>query len=214
MSGNVINGLDETQPAPPARRLLGPRPRQRSRMGAMQALVLRRHSPPIRALMRCAHGATDDLRHAPARRAGHGRHAATRANWTAALALFVAVRACAKRPRGRDAGRLGLRRRNRRADAHRHAGVQHAPEAIAKAPGIPAAVEVLRQYGRPALAAKTVTGWLRQQVWAAEPVTGPMTGPGLGDDPSGTWPAGSASWASTARSSTGTWCASSALPRC
>jgi ferredoxin len=55
-------------------------------------------------------------------------------------------------------------------------GVRHTYDAIAEAPGIPAAVEVLRQYGRAALAAKTVAGWLREQGWAAEPVTGPMTG--------------------------------------
>lgn len=55
-------------------------------------------------------------------------------------------------------------------------GVQHAYEAIETAPGIPASVEVLRQYGRAAKAAKDIAGWLRLQGWAADPVTGPMTG--------------------------------------
>jgi Pyruvate/2-oxoacid:ferredoxin oxidoreductase delta subunit len=55
-------------------------------------------------------------------------------------------------------------------------GVQHAYDAIATAPDHTAALEVLRQYGRAAKAAKDITAWLRLQGWAAEPVTGPMTG--------------------------------------
>ena len=54
-------------------------------------------------------------------------------------------------------------------------GVQHAYDEIAQAPDVPAAAEVLRQYGRAAAAAKAVAGWLRQQGWDAEPLTGPMT---------------------------------------
>lgn len=55
-------------------------------------------------------------------------------------------------------------------------GVAHDYDAISTAPDIPAGVEVLHQYGRAAKAAKDITGWLRRQGWAAEPVTGPMTG--------------------------------------
>ncbi|MFW8635470.1 4Fe-4S dicluster domain-containing protein [Cribrihabitans pelagius] len=54
-------------------------------------------------------------------------------------------------------------------------GVQHDYVEIAKAPEPEAGAEVIRQYGRAAGAAKTVAGWLRQQGWAAEPVTGPMS---------------------------------------
>ena len=46
----------------------------------------------------------------------------------------------------------------------------------AQAPDVPAGAEVLRQYGRAAAAAKAIAGWLRQEGWEAEPVTGPMTG--------------------------------------
>ena len=55
-------------------------------------------------------------------------------------------------------------------------GVQHAYDAIARAPAPEAGGEVVRQYGRAAAAAKAVAGWLRTQGWPAEPVTGPMTG--------------------------------------
>lgn len=55
-------------------------------------------------------------------------------------------------------------------------GVQHAYENISLAPDHTAALEVLRQYGRAAKAAKDITAWLRLQGWGAEPVTGPMTG--------------------------------------
>lgn len=55
-------------------------------------------------------------------------------------------------------------------------GVQHIYEDIAAAPLPKAGAEVLHQYGRAALAAKTVAGWLREQGWEADPVTGPMAG--------------------------------------
>lgn len=50
--------------------------------------------------------------------------------------------------------------------------VQHDYDEIARAPAPEAAGEVIRQYGRAAGAAKAVAGWLRQQGWEAEPVTG------------------------------------------
>jgi epoxyqueuosine reductase QueG len=55
-------------------------------------------------------------------------------------------------------------------------GFAHDYAAIATAPEPTAGAEVIRQYGRAAAAANYVAGWLRQQGWAAEPVTGPMTG--------------------------------------
>ncbi|MCP4318803.1 MAG: 4Fe-4S dicluster domain-containing protein [Hyphomicrobiales bacterium] len=55
-------------------------------------------------------------------------------------------------------------------------GVQHEYEAISTAPLPEAGAEVLHQYGRAALAAKTIAGWLHEQGWDADPVTGPMAG--------------------------------------
>ncbi len=55
-------------------------------------------------------------------------------------------------------------------------GVQHDYENIQAAPAPQAGLEVLQQYGRAAAVSKSVTGWIREQGWQAEPVTGPMTG--------------------------------------
>lgn len=54
-------------------------------------------------------------------------------------------------------------------------GVAHEYASIATAPEATAGAEVIRQYGRAAGAAKLIAGWLRQQGWDAEPLTGPMT---------------------------------------
>ncbi len=54
--------------------------------------------------------------------------------------------------------------------------VQHTYAEIAAAPEPRAGLEVMTQYARAALAAKTVAGWIREQGWEAEAVTGPMTG--------------------------------------
>ncbi len=55
-------------------------------------------------------------------------------------------------------------------------GVQHNYELLSTAPDLEAGADVTRQYGRGAAVAKKVAGWLRQQGWDAEPVTGPMVG--------------------------------------
>jgi epoxyqueuosine reductase QueG len=54
-------------------------------------------------------------------------------------------------------------------------GFAHDYEQISTAPDATAAAEVVRQYGRGAMAAKLVAGWLRQEGWDAEPLTGPLT---------------------------------------
>lgn len=55
-------------------------------------------------------------------------------------------------------------------------GVQHDYDEISTAPEPTAGAEVVRQYGRAAASAKHIAGWLMQQGWPAEAVTGPMTG--------------------------------------
>lgn len=55
-------------------------------------------------------------------------------------------------------------------------GVQHDYAEISQAPDPAAGLEVMAQYGRAAAVAKKVAGWLLEQGWEAEPVTGPMTG--------------------------------------
>lgn len=53
-------------------------------------------------------------------------------------------------------------------------GVQHDYDRLKSAPDLEAGVDVMRQYTRAATVAKKVAGWLREQGWDAEPVTGPM----------------------------------------
>jgi epoxyqueuosine reductase len=55
-------------------------------------------------------------------------------------------------------------------------GVQHDYDRISTAPEPEAGLEVVAQYTRAGAAAKTITGWLHEQGWAAEAVTGPLTG--------------------------------------
>jgi epoxyqueuosine reductase QueG len=55
-------------------------------------------------------------------------------------------------------------------------GVQHDYDELKSAPDVVCGTEVTRQYVRAASAAKVVAGWLREQGWDAQPVTGPMVG--------------------------------------
>jgi len=55
-------------------------------------------------------------------------------------------------------------------------GVQHEYNEIAKAPDPAAGLEVVTQYTRAAVASKEIAGWLHGRGWAAEAVTGPLTG--------------------------------------
>ena len=55
-------------------------------------------------------------------------------------------------------------------------GVHHDSEELKHAPEFRAGIEVVRQYGRAAAAAKKITAWLMDQGWDAEAVTGPMAG--------------------------------------
>jgi len=55
-------------------------------------------------------------------------------------------------------------------------GVQHEYDDIRTAPEATAGLEVVHQYTRAGAAAKKITGWLHEQGWGAEAVTGPLTG--------------------------------------
>jgi len=54
--------------------------------------------------------------------------------------------------------------------------VHHNYDELKHAPEFRAGVEVVRQYGRAAAAAKKITAWLMEQGWDSEAVTGPMAG--------------------------------------
>ena len=55
-------------------------------------------------------------------------------------------------------------------------GVQHIYDELKHVPELRGGKDVTRQYGRAAAVSKKVAGWLREQGWDADPVTGPMTG--------------------------------------
>lgn len=55
-------------------------------------------------------------------------------------------------------------------------GVQHIYDELKHVPALRGGKDVTRQYGRAAAVSKKVAGWLREQGWEAEAVTGPMTG--------------------------------------
>ena len=55
-------------------------------------------------------------------------------------------------------------------------GVQHNYEELKHVPKTRGGIDVTRQYCRAAAATKKVAGWLREQGWDADPVTGPMVG--------------------------------------
>ncbi len=97
--------------------------------------------------------------------------------WTAALAAFAETRQGAFEMWGVAAMDLAWIYEGQQVPQSRIVviGVAHDFQAIAAAPTPVAGAEVVRQYGRAAAAAKAVAGWLRQQGWQAEPVTGPMT---------------------------------------
>jgi len=54
--------------------------------------------------------------------------------------------------------------------------VQHDYDKLKSAPDVVAGTDVTRQYTRAAAAAKKIAGWLREQGWGADAVTGPMVG--------------------------------------
>ncbi|MEM7302891.1 MAG: 4Fe-4S dicluster domain-containing protein [Pseudomonadota bacterium] len=55
-------------------------------------------------------------------------------------------------------------------------GVEHDYDNISQAPEAQAGLEVVEQYKRAAVASKRIAAWLHENGWAAEAVTGPMTG--------------------------------------
>jgi epoxyqueuosine reductase len=172
VSGNAINGLNETQARAPRMVYWAPNPDDIPH-GAMQRWFYQ-VDPANPDLARAREDRARilaqpiaDLQGAPVRQAPE--------TWTRSLQHFVA---------GADIDMVGVARMDPAwiyegqqvtqsrvvmlAVAHDHAQISTAPASTAGA-------EVVRQYGRAGAAAKTVAGWFRQQGWDAEPVTGPMT---------------------------------------
>ena len=172
VSGNRINGLGETEPRRPSMVYWAPNPDDIPH-GRMQRWFYTVNADDPRLTETRAW--RQKILDAPLPDLAAEAIERSPAEWTEALARFVDDRVCeltgvaAMRPdwvfEGADvsAKRIIM------------VGVVHDFEQIAQAPNVPAAAEVLRQYGRAAAAAKAVAGWLREQGWEAEPLTGPMT---------------------------------------
>jgi len=173
ISGNHINGLNEAAPRPPRMVYWAPDPDSIAH-GAMQRWFYQvdPDNPDIAKARadraRTLQQALADLQGEPVQRAPQA--------WTQALKDFGATA---------DFDMVGVAAmdpawayQDQQVTQSRviMLAVAHDYEQIATAPASTAGAEVVRQYGRAGAAAKTVAGWLRQQGWEAEPVTGPMAG--------------------------------------
>jgi Pyruvate/2-oxoacid:ferredoxin oxidoreductase delta subunit len=173
VSGNAINGLDEAE-ARPARVVYWAPDPDTIPHGAMQRwfYTVDPDAPPIVAARAERHvilaAPLADLAGPPVERPPE--------EWTASLTRFVEEGFCEKT--GVAMMDAGWAYEGQTIPQSRVIilGVQHDFDAISAAPEAAAGGEVIRQYGRAAGAAKAVAGWLRQQGWEAEPVTGPMAG--------------------------------------
>lgn len=173
ISGNAINGLGEERFRRPTPVYWAIDPDEIPH-GSLQRYFYRRSAlEPAFAESREARQKIIDAPLPPV--ASHRREAAPE-TWTADLDRFVA--------RG-DCERVGVACARDEWVFEGHTitqsrvivlGVAHAYDEISKAPGVEAGLEVMRQYGRAAAAAKVVAGWLRSEGWEAEAMTGPRTG--------------------------------------
>lgn len=173
VSGNVINGLGESTPRNPRMVYWAPDPDQIPH-GKMQRWFY--SVKPDHPALVSARADRQVLLDAPMAELKGDPVKRTPDDWTSALSMFVEdgtcemTGACAVQPEwiyeGHEVAQKNVI----------VLGVAHDYDAISQAPEPEAGGEVVRQYGRAAGAAKRVAGWLRQQGWPAEPVTGPMTG--------------------------------------
>ena len=173
VSGNAVNGLGEPSPRRPRMVYWAPDPDDIPH-GEMQRWFytvnaghpkLTENRERRRAILEAP---LPPLAPAPTQRSPEA--------WTAALARFVASGDCEMT--GVAEMRDDWVYEGRQVSRSRIVviGVQHDYDVISQAPDVEAGAEVTRQYARAAAAAKTLAGWLRQEGWEAEPVTGPMTG--------------------------------------
>lgn len=172
-SGNAINGLGETEVRRPRMVWWAP-DMDAAEFGPLQKWFYG-HEPPdpeLMALRRLRREIIEaplpPLAPEPARR--------DPGDWTAALSRFVEEGLCEM------TGAVPLRpewvfEHHETAFANVIVlGVRHDYEELRHVPETRGGIDVTRQYCRAAAAAKAVAGWLRQEGWEAEAVTGPMTG--------------------------------------
>ena len=173
VSGNAINGLDDPDPHPPRQVYWAPDP-DRIPHGEMQRwfYTVQPDAPALLAERTARQAILDAL--LPEVAAEQVVRAAE--DWSALLDRFVDAGLCEKTGVAEMQDEWCYEGRSVPQSRVIMLGVRHDYARLSQAPEIEAGAEVIRQYGRAAHAAKQVAGWLRQEGWAAEPVTGPMTG--------------------------------------
>lgn len=173
VSGNAVNGLGEDTVRPARVVYWAPEP-DTIPHGAMQRwfYTVDPDAPPIVA----ARAARQAILAAPLADLTGPQVERPPEEWTASLTRFVEEGWCEKTGVAAMDQAWAYEGQSIRQSRVIVLGVQHDFDAISTAPEAVAGGEVIRQYGRAAGAAKAVAGWLRQQGWEAEPVTGPMAG--------------------------------------
>ena len=173
VSGNAINGLVEATPRPPQLVYWAPDP------GAIPHGQMQRWfysvNPDHPALV-TARQERQKILEEPLAEVADTPATRDPQEWTEALDDFVARGICEKVGVAKMDPAWAYEGQEVTQSRVIMIAVKHDYAELSKAPAPEAGAEVVRQYGRAAGAAKTIASWLRRQGWAAEPVTGPMTG--------------------------------------
>lgn len=173
ISGNTINGLNDTTPRPPRmvywapdpddiphgplQRYFGERSARFPAFTEKRAIRQEINATPLPPV------APDQVQQSPE-------------DWTAALDRFVTAGACEMVGVARIQPNWVFQHHTITQSTVIMIGVQHDYDEIRTAPDPQAGLEVVTQYTRAASASKAIAGWLHDHGWAAEALTGPMTG--------------------------------------
>ncbi len=173
IKGNDINGLGETEVRRPRMVWWAPDPDQIAHADAQRWFY--QHETDDERLMaerakrrEVLERPVPDVAEAPVDRAPK--------EWTAALSQFVDSGDCEMTGVTRMRPEWVFQHHETDYETVIMLGVQHDYDELKNAPDVVCGTEVTRQYVRAASAAKVVAGWLREQGWDAQPVTGPMVG--------------------------------------
>ncbi|UWQ91242.1 4Fe-4S dicluster domain-containing protein [Rhodobacteraceae bacterium M382] len=173
LSGNAVNGLGETAPRPARMVYWAPDPGDIPHGDLQLYFYAQSARDPRFAEARVGRQAVLD---APLPAVADQTVARSQQDWSTGLATFVADGVCEL---------IGVAAIDPDwiVDGHDITlprvimlGVHHDYDALKTAPDAVAGLDVMEQYRRAALGAKSIAGWLRTQGWQADPLTGPMTG--------------------------------------
>jgi epoxyqueuosine reductase QueG len=172
-SGNRINGLGEDAPRRPTMVWWAP-DMAAAPFGEAQKWFYAHEEPDDE--MRALRARRQEILAAPLPPVAQERRERSPEAWTAALDAFVAAGDCEMTGVARMRPEWIFDHEDTAFSTVIMLAVQHRYEELRHAPAARGGKDVTRQYCRAAAAAKHVAGWLREQGWDAEAVTGPMTG--------------------------------------